>query len=108
MLDRQLADKRYLVGDDYTLADIAIWPWYGALALGRLYEAGEFLQVESYRHVQRWAREIQQRPAVKRGLMVNRVWGEPWEQLPERHDASDFDKRAREKPDESDSSREYV
>lgn len=108
LLDRQLADNRYLAGDEYTLADIVNWPWYGALALGRLYEAGEFLQVESYQHVQRWAREIQERPAVKRGMMVNRVWGEPWEQLPERHDASDFELRTRDKLDDADSSSEYV
>jgi GST-like protein len=99
VLDRQLSDNRYLAGDEYTLADIANWPWYGALVLGRLYDAGEFLQVQSYEHLQRWAREIDRRPAVQRGRMVNRFWGEPAEQLPERHDASDFDKRTRDKLD---------
>jgi len=90
VLDRRLADNTYLAGDEYTIADIATWPWYGALALGRLYDAGEFLQVQDYTHVQRWAKAIDARPAVQRGRMVNRVWGEPEEQLPERHDASDF------------------
>ena len=93
VLDRRLAEHRYLAGDAYTLADIANWPWYGALVLGRLYEAGEFLQVERYRHVQRWAKELDERPAVQRGRMVNRFWGEAHEQLPERHDASDFELR---------------
>ena len=92
MLDRRLADNAFLAGKDYSIADIAAWPWYGALALGRLYEAGEFLQVQTYSNVQRWAKEIDSRPAVKRGRMVNRIWGEPEEQLRERHDASDFDK----------------
>ena len=91
VLDRRLADNAYLAGDDYSIADIATWPWYGALALGRLYDAGEFLQVQSYEHVQRWAKAIDARPAVKRGRMVNRLWGKPEEQLPERHAASDFD-----------------
>ncbi|PWG64146.1 glutathione-dependent disulfide-bond oxidoreductase [Sediminicurvatus halobius] len=91
VLDRRLAETRYLGGDEYSIADIANWPWYGALALGRLYDAAEFLQVQEYRHVQRWAEEIDARPAVQRGRMVNRVWGEPEEQLPERHDASDFE-----------------
>jgi GST-like protein len=99
VLDRRLAETRYLAGDDYTLADIANWPWYGALALGRLYDAGEFLQVESYENVQRWAREINDRPAVRRGRMVNRFWGKPEEQLPERHDASDFELRTKDKLD---------
>ncbi len=92
VLDRRLADNAFLAGNDYSIADIAAWPWYGALALGRLYEAGEFLQVQTYDNVQRWAKEIDSRPAVKRGRMVNRVWGAPEEQLRERHDASDFDK----------------
>lgn len=91
VLDRQLANNRYIAGDQYSIADIAIWPWYGVLALGGLYDAAEFLQVEGYEHVQRWAKEIASRPAVKRGRMVNRTWGEPHEQLRERHDASDFD-----------------
>ena len=90
VLDRRLADNAFLAGNDYSIADIAAWPWYGALALGRLYEAGEFLQVQTYDNVQRWAKEIDSRPAVKRGRMVNRVWGAPEEQLRERHDYSDF------------------
>ncbi len=108
VLDRQLADNRYLAGEQYTLADIANWPWYGALVLGRLYEAGEFLQVDTYKHVQRWAREIDERPAVQRGRMVNRVWGDPAEQLPERHDASDFECRTQDKLDATGSSGKYV
>jgi GST-like protein len=91
VLDRRLADNTYLAGDEYSIADIATWPWYGALALGRLYDAGEFLQVHTYEHVQRWANEIDNRPAVKRGRRVNRNWGKAEEQLPERHAASDFD-----------------
>ena len=91
VLDRRLADSAYLAGDDYTVADIAVWPWYGALAKGLLYEGGEFLQVQEYTHVQRWTDQIAARPAVKRGRMVNRFWGEPSSQLPERHAASDFD-----------------
>jgi GST-like protein len=85
-----LADNRYLVGDEYTIADMAVWAWYGALAMGLQYEAGEFLQVQEYKHVQRWTKEIAQRPAVQRGRMVNRVMGKPESQLHERHDASDF------------------
>ncbi len=91
VLDRRLADSPYLAGDDYTIADIAVWPWYGALAKGLLYSAGEFLQVQQYKHVQRWTDAIAQRPAVKRGRMVNRTFGEPASQLHERHEASDFD-----------------
>ena len=91
VLDRHLADHRYMSGDDYTIADIAIWPWYGVLALGKVYDAGEFLDVQSYLNVQRWTREIGNRDAVKRGRMVNRTSGEPEEQVQERHDASDFD-----------------
>jgi GSH-dependent disulfide-bond oxidoreductase len=87
VLDRRLA---YLTGDDYTIADMAVWAWYGALAMGLQYEAGEFLQVQSYTNVQRWTKEIAQRPAVQRGRMVNRVMGPVENQLPERHDASDF------------------
>ncbi|MCE9681872.1 glutathione-dependent disulfide-bond oxidoreductase [Halomonas alkalisoli] len=90
VLDRRLAETRYLGGDDYTIADIATWPWYGQLALDRVYDAGEFLQVQEYEHVQRWAREIDARPAVKRGRMVNRTFGPLEQQLHERHDASDF------------------
>jgi len=92
VLDRRLAESPYLAGDDYTIADIAIWPWYGGLAKGLLYEAGEFLDVQSYKNVQRWTDQIAKRPAVQRGRMVNRVWGDPESQLPERHDAADFAK----------------
>ncbi|MBS98310.1 MAG: glutathione-dependent disulfide-bond oxidoreductase [Oceanospirillaceae bacterium] len=90
VLNRQLAECRYVAGEEYTIADMAIWPWYGALVLGRLYDAGEFLSVQEYTHLQRWAKEIDERPAVKRGRRVNRTWGDPSEQLPERHSASDF------------------
>ena len=91
VLDRHLSDRRFVTGADYTIADIAIWAWYGQLALGRLYSAGEFLDVESYGHVQRWANEIDARPAVQRGRMVNRISGDPELQLHERHDAEDFE-----------------
>ena len=91
VLNRRLAETRYLAGDTYTIADIANWAWYGQLALGRQYDAGEFLQVQEYEHVQRWAKEIDARPAVQRGRMVNRTFGEPSMQLHERHDASDFE-----------------
>ena len=94
VLDRRLAESAYLAGDDYTIADIAVWPWYGALAKGLLYEAGEFLSVHEYKHVQRWTDAIAERPAVKRGRMVNRTWGDPESQLPERHDAADFERVA--------------
>ena len=97
VLDRRLADSRFLGGDSYTIADIAVWPWYGALAKGLVYEAGEFLQVQDYSHVQRWADEIGARPAVKRGRMVNRVMGNPASQLHERHEASDFDTQTQDK-----------
>ncbi|SEL12747.1 glutathione-dependent disulfide-bond oxidoreductase [Halomonas daqiaonensis] len=97
VLDRRLAETRYLAGDTYTIADIASWPWYGQLALDRLYDAGEFLQVEKYQNVQRWAREIDAREAVQRGRMVNRTFGEPEMQLHERHDASDFELRTEDK-----------
>ncbi len=93
VLNRQLADTRYIAGEDYTIADMAIWAWYGQLVLGRLYSAGEFLDVQSYDHVLRWANEIDARPAVQRGRMVNRAFGEPSSQLRERHDAADFDTR---------------
>lgn len=92
VLDRRLAQTRFVAGDDYTIADMAIWPWYGQLVLGDLYGAAEFLQVQDYTHVLRWAREISARPAVQRGRRVNRSFGDPALQLPERHDASDFDK----------------
>jgi GST-like protein len=97
VLNRRLAECRYLAGDEYTVADIAVWPWYGALAKGLLYDAGEFLSVQEYTHVIRWADEIGQRPAVQRGRMVNRVMGDPASQLHERHDASDFDLRTQKK-----------
>ena len=97
VLDRRLAVSTYLAGDEYTIADMAVWPWYGALVLGTLYGAAEFLQVHEYTHVMRWAKAIAERPAVKRGRMVNRPFGEPSEQLHERHDASDFDTRTQDK-----------
>ena len=97
VLDRHLADNEYMTGQDYSIADIAIWPWYGALAKGLLYGGGEFLQVEQYRHVQRWTDLIAERPAVKRGRMVNRVMGDPASQLHERHEASDFDTKTQDK-----------
>jgi GST-like protein len=97
VLNRRLAECRYLAGDEYTVADIAVWPWYGALAKGLLYDAGEFLSVQEYTHVIRWADEIGQRPAVQRGRMVNRVMGDPASQLHERHDASDFEHRTQDK-----------
>ncbi|MFW5816457.1 MAG: glutathione-dependent disulfide-bond oxidoreductase [Wenzhouxiangella sp.] len=103
VLDRELAAKAYLAGDDYTIADIGTWPWYGQLALGRLYEAGEFLQVERYENVQRWAQAIDARPAVQRGVMVNKPFGPPETQLLERHDPSDFELRTQDKLDSSDS-----
>ncbi len=91
LLDRHLADHQYICGDEYTIADISIAPWYGATAKGLMYDAAEFLDVTSYKHLNRWADEFFDRPAVKRGRMVNRAWGEPAEQLRERHDASDFE-----------------
>ena len=91
VLDRQLAENRYIAGDAYTIADMAIWPWYGVLARGELYEAGEFLSVQDYKHVQRWAAEVAERPAVIRGRKVNRTWGDESEQAPERHSAADLD-----------------
>ena len=97
VLDKRLAESRYVGGDDYTIADIAIWPWYGALVLGHLYEAAEFLQVHTYKHVLRWAEEIAKRPAVIRGRMVNRVMGPLESQLHERHDAGDFETRTQDK-----------
>ena len=93
VLDRHLAENEYLTGSEYTIADIATWPWYGRLALGLAYDSGEFLQVQDYKHVQRWTAQIAQRPAVKRGNIVNRVVGDPAHQLAERHDASDIDAR---------------
>lgn len=97
VLDRRLAESRYLAGNEYTIADMAVWPWYGTLAKGQLYEAGVFLSVDEYKNVLRWTDEIAQRPAVQRGRMVNRAWGQPESQLHERHDASDFDTRTQDK-----------
>ena len=97
VLDKHLENNHYLCGDEYTIADIAIWPWYGALALNRLYDAAEFLDLSSYKHLMRWAEEINQRPAVKRGVMVNKTWGELASQLHERHDANDFLERTQDK-----------
>ncbi len=97
VLDRRLAHSAYLAGGEYTIADIAVWPWYGALAKGLLYSGGEFLQVQEYTHVQRWTDGIAARAAVKRGRMVNRAWGEPSSQLHERHEAGDFDTQTQDK-----------
>ncbi len=92
VLDRQLAGNRYIAGDEYTIADMAIWPWYGALVKNKVYEAAEFLEAHTYEHVNRWADEIAERPAVQRGRIVNKIWGDEQHQLRERHDASDFNK----------------
>jgi len=97
VLDRQLAETPWIAGDEYTIADIAIWSWYGQLVLGRLYSAAEFLDVESYKHLMAWSKKIDERPAVQRGRMVNRPFGEPETQLHERHDASDFDTQTQDK-----------
>ena len=97
VLDRRLVESEYLAGKDYTIADIAVWPWYGALAKGLVYGAGEFLRVQDYANVQRWTDQIAKRPAVKRGRMVNRTSGELASQLHERHDASDFDSKTQDK-----------
>jgi GST-like protein len=97
VLDRRLAESPYLAGDDYSIADMAVWPWYGTMAKGQLYEAGEFLQVQEYANVLRWTDQIARRPAVQRGRMVNRTWGQPASQLHERHDATDFDTRTQDK-----------
>ncbi len=97
VLDKQLAAHEYIAGDDYSIADIALWPWYGQLVLGELYGAGEFLQVHQYTHVVRWAQQLAQRPAVQRGRKVNRTWGNLSDQLHERHEASDFDTKTQDK-----------
>ena len=97
VLDQHLAKHEYIAGDEYSIADMAIWPWYGALVKGLLYEGGEFLSVQDYKHVHRWTDQIAERPAVKRGRMVNRVYGDPASQLHERHDASDFETRTQDK-----------
>lgn len=97
VLDRRLADNEYLSGSEYTIADMAVWPWYGALVKGLVYDAAEFLQTHEYKNVIRWTDQISERPAVQRGRMVNRGWGEPSSQLIERHDASDFDTKTQDK-----------
>lgn len=99
VLDRHLANNDYMAGDEYSIADMAIWAWYGALVLGRLYSAAEFLDVESYKHVFTWAKKIDQRPAVQKGTMVNRAWGDLSEQLRERHSAEDFETKTQDKLD---------
>jgi GSH-dependent disulfide-bond oxidoreductase len=97
VLDRQLAEHRYVAGDEYTIADMAIWPWYGTMVKGQAYDAGEFLSVHEYTNVLRWTNEVAQRPAVQRGRKVNRVNGDPASQLHERHEASDFDTKTQDK-----------
>jgi GST-like protein len=100
LLDQHLAQNQFMVGDEYTIADMAIWPWYGVLAQGKLYDAAAFLDVESYRNVQRWTAEVAAREATERGRIVNRAWGEPWEQLPVRRSADDIDRKLDSKPSE--------
>ena len=97
VLDRRLAESKFLAGDAYTIADMAVWPWYGGLVKGLIYEAGEFLSVQDYKHVQRWTDQIAKRPAVQRGRMVNRAFGDPSSQLWERHEASDFETKTADK-----------
>jgi GST-like protein len=97
VLDKQLANNQFIAGDEYTIADMAIWPWYGALVSNKVYEAAEFLDTASYKHMNRWTHEIAARDAVQRGTMVNRAWGAPEGQLRERHDASDFQNRTQDK-----------
>ena len=99
VLDRQLADNQYIAGDEYTIADMAIWPWYGSLVKNTVYEAAEFLEAHTYTNILRWTDELAKRPAVQRGRMVNRAWGELSSQLHERHDASDFGLRTQDKLD---------
>ena len=99
VLDKQLANNTFVAGEEYTIADMAIWPWYGNLVLGKLYNAAEFLQVESYTNVVRWAKQIESRQAVQRGRIVNRPFGEEWEQVLERHSAEDIDKVMALKPE---------
>jgi GST-like protein len=97
VLDRRLAETEYVAGAEYTIADMAIWPWYGGLLKGWLYGAAEFLDAPSYKHVNRWADMIHERPAARRGRMVNRVQGDPASQLWERHDAGDFETKTQDK-----------
>lgn len=97
VLDRHLADNQFMCGDEYTISDISIWPWYGSLVANIVYEAAEFLDTKSYKHMNRWTQEIAARTAVKRGRMVNKTWGEPETQLHERHDASDFETKTQDK-----------
>jgi GSH-dependent disulfide-bond oxidoreductase len=97
VLNRHLADNQFMCGGDYTIADMAIWPWYGAVLKNLAYDAAEFLEAHTYTNVMRWTDQIAERPAVKRGRMVNRAWGEPEDQLHERHDASDFELRTQDK-----------
>jgi len=99
VLDKQLANNEFVSGDELTIADIAIWPWYGNLVLGNLYDAAEFLQVESYTNVVRWAKQLEAREGFQRGRIINRSWGEAWEQLPERHSAADIDQVLKLKPE---------
>tara|TARA_R110001583_G_scaffold51874_2_gene161469 strand:- start:10903 stop:11763 length:861 start_codon:yes stop_codon:yes gene_type:complete len=98
VLDKQLAKNTFVAGDEFSIADIAIWPWYGNLVLGNLYDAAEFLQVETYTHVLRWAKLLEAREGVQRGRIINRSWGEEWEQVPERHSAADIDAVLAKKP----------
>jgi GST-like protein len=97
LLDKHLGSNQFMIGQDYSIADMAIWPWYGVLVQGKLYDAAEFLDVKSYSNVVRWAEEVGNRPATERGRIVNRAWGEEWEQLPERHSASDIDNKLAQK-----------
>ena len=97
VLDKHLADNEYFCGDEYTIADMAIWPWYGGLILNKLYDAAEFLDTASYTNVVRWTNAIAERPAVKRGTKVNKTWGDLDQQLHERHDASDFELKTQDK-----------
>ena len=97
MIEQSLGRGRFVAGDEYSIADIAIWPWFGNVVLGNVYNAAEFLDANSYKNVQRWAKEVAERPAVKRGRIVNRTFGEPSEQLHERHAASDFETNTEDK-----------
>ncbi|WP_417665959.1 glutathione-dependent disulfide-bond oxidoreductase [Pseudidiomarina sp.] len=105
VLDRQLAEHDYIAGDEYTIADIAIWPWYGALVTNQVYEAAEFIEAHTYKNVLRWAEQIAKRPAVQRGRIVNKTWGDLNKQLHERHDASDFELKTQDKIEENDTAK---